>query len=676
VSAGSGFVDEYVVSEGYATEATELAGLLSNDKLLYSDVKVCDDIVEFRVVVDSYMGKLQLNDVERVHADIAQSLWPVTAPGRDSRRQAVVRIQFPLSADAVSALPLPESYGEDVSGFQGDSAISGFKWLLDQHVLHRRVINLMEKGSDDRSIFTGPERLGKYFTGMRPLTSDIIHRGTCTSSSPTPGAFSAAVEAAKLIMAVEPGIETALLADMRARIQRLFCPDVGTLTFHPSGTDAESVPLLYAVLQSRAIAHRLEDGTQGKIVCRGKVVSIVTCAAEVGSGTLDAARGCYFSTETPLNVSGVGIGKKLPHLHKLANIEAVPFQARGEDGGRDPQMEDKILSFARSKLDADPTTVVVIHVVGGSKTGMFAPRWDVVSSLVAEYGSDRVVGVLDACQMRHSPTLIPRWLNEFGLVMITASKFYGGPSFAGGVLLSNQTIHRMQSALEAEGPGVQRVVAESLSAYLTSNEICTRMPALCGAFPKGEYANTGLVLRWVAGLYEMETLHAAIDAVGPDVAEERLRQWVQSVRAIVDGMGPQVDLLPMEDYPGTDYQLGGINSIVSLRVKNLLDGTYRDAEELKMLYGAMFKDVSASLPDSATEEDRWVAERRCLLGQPVPIPGNAVLRTCMGAHQLKRLLEAESFPDELALMLEEDRVVLRKLCLLSKHFDLLFPRAG
>jgi len=658
-------------ADSAAADAALFGGLLQADSVLYSNINVSGDCVEFKVVIDGYMGTVHMNDVERVHASVAQSLAPITSEAYNKYREAIVRVTFPLPVGAILAAPLPTLHPTED---RRSESMDGLKWLLDQHVVHHRVVNLMEKGSDDRSIFTGPERLGKYYTGMFPLTEQTIHRGTCTSSSPTPGAFAAVVEVAKEMFTGDNGVESALLADMRARIQTLLCPDTGTFTFHPSGTDAESVPLLYAVLQSRALAHKLEE-TCGKIICKGRVVSIVTCAAEVGSGTLDASRGCYFSSETPLNAVGVGPGKKLPYLHKLANIEAIPVQARAEDGERDPRMEHDVLTLARQKLDADPTTVVVLHTIAGSKTGMFAPSWDVTETLTREYGKERIVSVLDACQMRHAPSLIPRWLNNYGLVMVTASKFYGGPSFAGGVLLSNDTVARMQEALETEGPGVQQVVAKALAAYLTSNEICTRMPALCGAFPKDTHSNTGLVLRWAAGLYEMETLQAAIDQVGLQTAQQHMRRWVQELRKMVGGMGPQLDLLPMEDYPGTDYQFAQINSIISIRVRNNDAGCYRSTEELKMVYSAMYNDISALMPERSSPEDLELATKKCLLGQPVPISGNPVLRTCMGAPQFKQLLEAEDFEAELQAMLVQDKVVLDKLAMLGRHFDYLFPRS-
>ena len=99
---------------------------------------------------------------------------------------------------------------------------------------------------------------------------------------------------------------------------------------------------------------------------------------------------------------------------------------------------------ARQALAADPCAVVVLHTVAGSKTGLRLPSPDVAAALRAEFG-ERVVSVLDACQMRHHPTLIPRWLDTQGPVLMTSSKFFGGPSFGSGVFFPHAA-GRIQTA--------------------------------------------------------------------------------------------------------------------------------------------------------------------------------------------------------------------------------------
>lgn len=635
------------------SQAEQIKTALESEPRRYSDVQVSigEQVgVTFQVTNQPQFGE---GDVDRITKTIVDSLpQQMTSCGPD---MCLARINLPL-----------------VNG----ESVHDFKAALEETVVRESVICLMEKGSDDRSIFLGEERLNKYFTGMRPLPDHLIHRGTCTSSSPTKEAFDAATEVANELWTRGPGGDAYILAQMRARIQKLFCQDIGTLTFHPSGTDAESVPLLYAVLRSRNLV-KAANPDMNQVDVKGNVLSIVTCATEVGSGTEDAARGCYFSSETPLNVHGCGgKGQQLPDLHKLAHIEAVALEARGTDGlPVSNAYDERVYALAKNALDQSPTTVVVLHTVAGSKTGMFAPSWDISTRLVEEYG-DRVVAVLDACQMRHAPTLLPRWLKEHGLAMITGSKFYGGPSFSGGVLLANKVVDYMQSALFIEGPTTQKIFARAMSAYLTRHDVCSRIPSLCGALPPVAYANLGLILRWAAALHEMESLDEAIESVGLEVAGDRMREWVMRVRAMVSSLNDEgLVQLPVDDYEGSDYQLGGINSIVPVRlVKDVTKSnnvTYLNVDELKIVYKAMYMNVSELLPAEASEEECRIAGHQCLLGQPVPVPQNPVLRTCMGAPQFKQLLSAENFEEELESMLELDWIVLRKLAVCRKYFSIL-----
>ena len=55
-----------------AKDAAKLAQLLSEDNVLYSDVAVDGETVEFKVVVDSYQGNLSSSDVLRVHNKVAE----------------------------------------------------------------------------------------------------------------------------------------------------------------------------------------------------------------------------------------------------------------------------------------------------------------------------------------------------------------------------------------------------------------------------------------------------------------------------------------------------------------------------------------------------------------------------------------------------------------------------
>ena len=51
-------------------------------------------------------------------------------------------------------------------------------------------------------------------------------------------------------------------------------------------------------------------------------------------------------------------------------------------------------------------------------------------------------------------------------------------------------------------------MAEACASYLTHHDIGDVLPKLHDAMPPG-FCNVGVLLRWAAGLHEMETLEAA-----------------------------------------------------------------------------------------------------------------------------------------------------------------------
>lgn len=558
---------------------------------------------------------------------------------------------------------------------------------IEEPAVLESVQCLMEKGSDDRSVFEGEERVNKYHTGMIPKPVTTIHRGSCTSSSPTPEAQKAAINMAQRMWAT-PGYadDTALMGEVCERVTDIFARGVegAAMVAHPSGTDAENIPLMHAILTSRRIARETRD--QRTVVQRGddrpasqqitegdmgSVTNIVVAAGEVGSGTARACEGRFFSSRIPIGGSTVENSSELPDLSKLARMEVHEMVCRCEAIGmlRD-DYDAMVEEAARSALHSDPAKVVVLHMVAGSKTGMTVPSEACVARLTAEFGTDRLVCVLDCCQMRHKASLIPRWLDEHGFALVTASKFYAGPSFAGGVLMSGGRIADMNGMLESEPTSVQAAFANASASYLTPHDVGQVIPRLTAMLPAGP-CNYGLLLRWASGLFEMERVDAAIEAAGGhDAAGEAMRTWVTAVRGMVDAAhADELERLPVEDYDaeGADYQMGGINSIVALRLRSDAASPFLNANELKEVYGFMYADSSGVLPPGTlTAEEEAVMARRVLLGQPVAMPdGSAVLRTCMGAPQFAALL---SGAEPLAEMLEVDAVVLAKLALCARHF--------
>jgi hypothetical protein len=187
------------------------------------------------------------------------------------------------------------------------------------------------------------------------------------------------------------------------------------------------------------------------------------------------------------------------------------------------------------------------------------------------------------------------------------------------------------------------------------------------------FCNVGVLLRWAAGLHEMETLADATEKSegGLAATEAKVRDWVHAMRAAATEFGPHLEYVPATDYEG-DWQLGGVNTIVAVRLKSEPEGPYLTTGELKKVYALMTADISEFLNPESTLAERRVASQRCLTGQPVDIPGGSVLRTVLGAEQLKDLVTGKQGLDS---MIEDDRVLLAKLALIARQYDYLLSHS-
>ncbi len=109
----------------------------------------------------------------------------------------------------------------------------------------------------------------------------------------------------------------------------------------------------------------------------------------------------------------------------------------------------------------------------------------------------RLVVVVDACQLRCSREQIKADLDAGFMVMMTGSKFAGGPPFAGALLLPPWIVQRLQSVKLPQGS----------FAYTAANDWPLALRGrLEGCF--GAPANVGMGLRWEAALAELERLFA------------------------------------------------------------------------------------------------------------------------------------------------------------------------
>jgi hypothetical protein len=270
---------------------------------------------------------------------------------------------------------------------------------------------------------------------------------------------------------------------------------------------------------------------------------------------------------------------------------------------------------------------------------------------------DRVLLVLDACQCRSEPEELDWFLQRGGLVLVTASKFYGAPGFCGAVLVPEAASKHLEEEVEAPA---------GLRDYITRYEVPRSMTKLYNALPSGP-KNIGLLLRWTCGVTEMEQF-----AMAGTRAKIAIGEWVAGVRKLVCDRRPALDLLESDCDTACAHRdmtrAGGVNSVVSIKFLANCGTRHIDATTLKQVHRWMTQDMSAALPAHATKAERAAAALRCFVGQPVQMGSFGVLRLAISAPLARHIAED---PAHFAEALTEDGRVLDKMIVLTRHCEYL-----
>jgi len=289
--------------------------------------------------------------------------------------------------------------------------------------VHERLADLLTQGCDDRIIVNPKTGMHKYNGTNRPVAGSI-RRSSCTFSVPTEEIFAEGIVALRKLEA-DDGEADVLFSEICERLMAVWNIAPGTgITLFPSGTDAEFLPFLLGLCRA------MKAG--------GKLASIITATGEVGSGTNDAACGKHFSPLLPAQhqCPEHKVGGSIFPKGCIPEVDSILLKLRNADGARYAIEDlDQVVKDAVAKaLGEDGYSVVIVHVVAGSKTGSLMPSLHAVADLLAEYG-DRVVPVVDACQTRMQEAGLHNLIQNGVPVLVTGSKFYGGPPFCGATLL-------------------------------------------------------------------------------------------------------------------------------------------------------------------------------------------------------------------------------------------------
>ncbi|WP_168176236.1 hypothetical protein [Novosphingobium sp. PC22D] len=290
----------------------------------------------------------------------------------------------------------------------------------------------------------------------------------------------------------------AALEGLRARLRAQWALDPATdMVFAPSGTDLEYVALALAAAHSAR-----------------PVTNLLLGADEVGSGCILSAAGRHFANE---NALGLPIVKGDP-VEGLGDtrLAGIPVREAGEA---------LTCSAVRDAIDAAAREAkaqgrhLLAHVVHGSKTGLVLPDLGAIDELLDRHGPD-LSFVVDACQARLEGSELQAYLDRGCVVLVTGSKFMGGPPFSGFALVP--------PALAPRAP-----LPEGLARVFRRGEWPVGWRA-CTALPVD--ANPGLLLRLEASLFELE----AFNAVAADARARVIGAFGAAVRALGERLGARL----------------------------------------------------------------------------------------------------------------------------------------
>jgi hypothetical protein len=341
-----------------------------------------------------------------------------------------------------------------------------------------------------------------------------------------------------------------------------------------------------AILSASGTESEILALTLARSILRRPITNIVVAPNETGSGVMAAAAGKHFDELAAVQ----GVVKKGERLEgwEGAPTETLALEIRNGDGAmRTPtEIDADALACVDEALAAGRD--VVLHVLDTSKTGQGGPSRELARTIACA-ASDRVIVVVDACQLRCSIADIRADLGAGFLVMITGSKFVAGPPFCGALLVPPARLAALSGMRVPPG----------LACYSARFDwpLSLRPALLAERFAP---VNIGLGLRWEAALSELEA-YLKVDA-------SRRQDIASAFTTLVESRVRSRSHLRFLDAP----ELDGGKRIRTIFPIVTSDG---ELERTHQIFRALRGTETSS--------------RVCHVGQPVASAGGSALRICL-----------------------------------------------
>jgi hypothetical protein len=405
------------------------------------------------------------------------------------------------------------------------------------------------------------------------------------------------------------------------------------VVFSPSGTDSQ----LHALFLARA-------------ALGASPVTIVVGADQTGGGTAHAARGRHFSSMT---ASGLAVRKDGAIAGLACDSIAVPLLDIASDVAMRADADAAVLRAVETSLAQGRR--VLLQVMDSSKLGWRAPSAACLNEIERRWPG-KVQVVVDACQARLGRQRLRCYLDRGYMVLMTGSKFFGGPAFS-GALLAPKGLSRSLDRLGEIAPGFFDYAGRSdwPKAWVTLRSRFERRP------------NFGQWLRWEAALAEIGSYYAVPPAFRAKAMAE-LAAGIDSMIALSPSLRAVPAAIETADVDDEEFAQRTIFPFALLR-----DGKPVSIADTSTVHRALARDMNDEINGSPA--DRQVAAQRCLLGQPVrlerpDVAPQAVLRLCVGARLL-----TEAWSTDTAQAQSNVQQILDRIAHVLVKIELLLDRS-
>ncbi|RXH19281.1 hypothetical protein EAS54_06890 [Bradyrhizobium guangzhouense] len=496
---------------------------------------------------------------------------------------------------------------------------------------------LLVSGGDGRLALDPKVRVNAYGCGPSP-EPEIWNFASSTASTISQRAYERAALAREELVHKSLFDEVEIAFDRRCEDMRdelrdhlQLSPRVDVV-FSPSGTDSQ--------LHALFLAHA---------VLGVPPVTIVVGADQTGSGTVHTARGRHFSTMT---ASGVAVRKDAAIAGFAGDTIAVPLLDAASGLAMRVDADVEVIRAIEASLAQGRR--VLLHIMDSSKLGWRAPSDACLDEIVRRWPREVQV-VVDACQARLGRRRLRHYLDRGYMVLMTGSKFFGGPAFSGALLLP-KGLSRALERIEGIAPG--------FFDYAGRCDWPMAWTALRSRFERRP--NFGQWLRWEAALAEIGSYYAVPGAFRAKTMAE-LAIGIDSMIALSPSLRAVTAPVGTADADDEEFMQRSMFPFTLLRQNRPVS-----ISDTSAVYRALARDMNDDIGGSAA--DRQVAAQRCLVGQPVRLEQpdgapRAALRLCVGARLVTDAWSADSAQAQRNVQHILDRIahVLVKIELLLDH---------